>query len=191
MAKITAIKYRMRCDGKSHLGMTALMGCAFFLRVAYYFIFGRPDQIDTLELILHLILPMSMEAAFMVMVRGLKLNLPKVYGIMGAVYCAIFMVQAILIGGVSRIVWASVGYTFCAAALVCVGWSFLRKVIGILVLLAAFGVRLVVFDLGMIRSLQFFPLMKECANLCVILALMLFCAGLVGKKRKIENDPAE
>lgn len=184
MAKTNSIQYRMRCDGKYHLSMTAFMGCAFFLRAAYYFGFTRPEQAPLWDLILFLIIPMVMETAFMVMVRGLKLNLPKVYGIMGAVYCLLLMVQAIMLGGVLRIVLASIGYAFCAAALVCVGWSILKKSIGVLVLLATFAVRVLVFDLSLIRNLQLIALMRECAGLCVILALVFFCAGLKERKRK-------
>lgn len=184
MAKIKIYKYRMDCDGKYHMGATALMGASFFLRAAYYFGFTRPETAGAWGLITFLILPMLMEAAFMVMIRGVKLDLPGIYGIMGAAYCLLLILQSFQVGGVLRIILAIIGYLICGAALVGVGWGLLSKSLGVTALLVTFGVRLLTFDLGYLLNLRLIALIREAAGLCAILALAFFCAGLAEKKKK-------
>lgn len=187
MAKINIHKYRMDPDGKYHLAATALMGLAFFLRTAYYFGFTRPESIGGFEMAMFLILPMALELAFMVMIRGVKLNLPKVYGIMAAVFCAVLVVQGIMIGGVLRIVLCIIGYVICGAALVGVGWGFLSKSLGVTALVLTFVVRLLAFDLKLLTGLRLVAFMREAAGLCVILAMAFLCAGLAEKKLRKEK----
>lgn len=181
MAKIKIHKYRMDADGKFHMATTSLMGLSFFLRAAYYFGFTRPENAGFFELLMVLILPMLMEIGFMVMIRGLKLNLPGIYGIMGAVLCALLLMQSFIVGGILRIILAIIGYLACGAALVGVGWGLLSKSLGVTVLAVTFAVRLLAFDLRYLFSLRLVAFMRETAGLCVILALAFFCAGLYEK----------
>lgn len=183
MAKIKTHKYRMDCDGKHHLGATALMGGAFFLRAAYYFGFTRPETVGVWNLIVFLILPMLLEAAFMVMIRGVKLNLPGVYGIMGAVYCLLLILQSFQLGSVLRMILAIIGYLICGAALVGVGWGLLSKSLGVTVLLVVLVVRFFAFDLSYILNLRVIGFIREAAGLCGILAMVFLCGGLTEKKR--------
>ena len=187
MAKIHIHKYRMDPEGKWHLGATAMMGVAFFLRAAYYFGFTRPENTGGFEMAMFLILPMVLELAFMVMIRGVKLNLPGVYGIMGAVFCAVLAVQGIMIGGVLRIILSIIGYLICGAALVGVGWGLLSKSLGVTALLLTFTVRLLAFDLKLLTGLRLVAFMREAAGLCVILALAFLCAGLTERTRKAKK----
>ena len=187
MAKIHIHKYRMDPEGKWHLGATAMMGVAFFLQAAYYFGFTRPENTGGVEMAMFLILPMVLELAFMVMIRGVKLNLPGVYGIMGAVFCAVLAVQGIMIGGVLRIILSIIGYLICGAALVGVGWGLLSKSLGVTALLLTFTVRLLAFDLKLLTGLRLVAFMREAAGLCVILALAFLCAGLTEKTAKVKK----
>ena len=187
MAKIKIHKYRMDPDGKYHLATTALMGLSFFLRAAYYFGFTRPEEAGGFELAMLLVLPMIFEIGFMVMVRGLKLNLPGVYGIMGAVFCAVLMIQSFCVGGVLRIVLSIIGYLICGAALVGVGCGLLSKSLGVTVLGVTFAVRLLAFDLKYLFSLRLVVFMREAAGLCVILALAFLCAGLFEKDKVVQK----
>ena len=110
MAKIKMHKYHMDPEGKYHVGTAALMGASFFLRAAYYFGFTRPESAGGWTLLVFLILPMLLEAAFMVMLRGVKLDLPGIYGIMGAAYCMLLILQSFQLGSVVRIILAIIGF---------------------------------------------------------------------------------
>ena len=187
MAKINIHKYRMDPDGKYHLATTALMGLSFFLRVAYYFGFTRLEQTGGFELAMLMIVPMVLEIGFMVMIRGLKLNLPGIYGIMGAVFCAVLIVQSFCVGGVLRIVLSFIAYLVCGAALVGVGWGLLSKSLGVCVLGLTFVVRLLAFDLKYLLKLRLFVFMRESSRLCVILSLAFLCAGLFEKDKVVKK----
>ena len=187
MAKIKLHKYHMDPDGKYHVGAAALMGASFFLRVAYYFGFTRPENAGVWTLLVFLIFPMVLEAAFMSMLRGIKLDLPGVYGIMGAAYCLLMILQSFQLGSVLRVILAIVGFVICGGALVGVGWGVLSKSLGVTTLLLTFSVRLLAFDLGLLLRLRLIALIREAAGLCAILALALFCAGLCEKTRKVKK----
>ena len=187
MAKILMHKYHMDPEGKYHVGAAALMGASFFLRAAYYFGFTRPETAGAWNLIVFLILPMLLEVAFMVMLRGIKLDLPGIYGIMGAAYCMLMILQSFQLGGALRIVLAIIGFVVCGGALVGIGWGFLSKSLGVTALLVTFCVRLLAFDLRLLMKLRLIALIREAAGLCGILALAFICAGLVERTRKIKR----
>lgn len=187
MAKIKLHKFHMDLEGKYHVGTAALMGAAFFLRAAYYFGFTRPESAGVWNLLTFLILPMLLETAFMVMLRGIHLDLPGVYGIMGAVYCLLLILQSFQLGSVLRIVLAIFGFVICGGALVGVGWGVLSKSLGVTALLVTFGVRLLAFDLRLLLRLRLIALIREAAGLCGILALAMLCAGLVEKSKKVKK----
>ena len=184
MSKIKLHKYHMDLEGKFHVGAAALMGASFFLRAAYYFGFTRPEDAGVWSLLVFLIFPMLLEAAFMVMLRGVSLDLPGVYGIMGAVYCALMILQSFQLGGILRVLLAIVGFVICGGALVGVGWGVLSKSLGVTALLVTFFVRLLAFDLGYLLRLRLVAFIREAAGLCAVLALAFLCAGLVERKRK-------
>jgi hypothetical protein len=161
------------------------MGVAFFLRMAYYFGFTRPEEAGAWSLIVFLFLPALLEAGYMVTVRGLKMNMLKVYGIMGAACCLLLMLQAFTAGGVLRIIFAIPAYLLCGAAVFGVCWGYLHKSLGVTVLAVVFGLRLFVFDvIDYILKLRFIPFIREAAGLCVLLALMCLLVGLQDKRRR-------
>lgn len=185
MARKLTYKYHMDYGGKQHIAAPALMGAAFFLRAAYYFGFTRPEEAGVWSLLTFLILPMLLEAGFMIMIRAIRLDLPNIYGIMGAVYSVLMVLQCFQSGSVLRVILGSVAYLCCAAVLVGVGWGLLSKSLAGAVLLVTFAVRLLVFDLGTyVFSLRLVPFIREAAGLCGILALALLVMGLKDKKRK-------
>lgn len=184
MARKWTYQYHMDLDSKAHQGAPAMMGCAFFLRAAYYFGFTRPEDAGVWNLLIFLILPMLIEAAFMVMIRGIRLDLPSIYGILGAAYCLLMVLQSFQSDSVLRIILGPIAYLSCAAALIGVGWNLLSKSLTVAVLLVVFTVRLLGFDLGYLFSLRLIPFIREAAGLCGILGLSLLAMGLKDKRRK-------
>jgi hypothetical protein len=185
MAKIKLYRNQMDCDGKGHVFFTALMGAAFFLRMAYHFGFTRPEEAGAWSLIVFLILPALLEIGYMVMVRGMKLDMLKVYGIMGAVCCLLLMLQAFTAGGVLRIILAIPAYLLCGAAVFGVCWGYLHKSLGITVLAVVAGLRFFVFDvMDYILPLRIIPFIREAAGICVLAAMICLLAGLEEKRRR-------
>lgn len=185
MAKIKLYRNNMDCDGKAHVFFTALMGAAFFLRMAFYFGFTRPEEAGAWSLIVFLILPALLEIGYMVMVRGLKMDMLKIYGIMGAACCLLLMLQAFTVGGLARILLAIPAYLLCGAAVYGVCWGYLHKSLGITVLVVIAGIRLFIFDLtDYILTLRIIPFIREAAGVCVLVALICLLAGLKEKKRR-------
>lgn len=185
MTKIKTYRNQMDCDGRGHVFFTAFMGAAFFLRMAYYFGLTRPEEAGAWSLIAFLILPALLEAGYIVMVRGLKLEMLNVYGIMGAVCCLLLMLQAFTVGGVARIILAIPAYLLCGAAVFGVCWGYLHKSLGITVLAVTVGIRLFVFDvMDYILTLRIIPFIREAAGLCVLAALICLLAGLKEKRKR-------
>lgn len=178
-------RYSMDFDGRAHFAAAAFMGGAFFLRIVYYLGFTRPEAVGVWNLIIFLILPVLLEAAFMVMIRGMRLNLPGVYGIMGAVYCLIFLLQSFQSGSVLRIILSVIAYLACAAVVLGTGAEMLSKSLAVAVLVVTFGVRFLVFDLsGYIFSLRIIAFIREAAALCGLIGLVCLNVGLAEKKKK-------
>lgn len=191
MKRKLTYKYHMDFNGKPHQAAAAFMGGAFFLRIAYHFGFTRPEEAGFVNLLLYLILPLLLEGAFMVMLRGLRVNLPGTYTIMGAAYCVILLLQSFQSGSLLRIVLSVVAYLACAAVLVGTGWGLLSKSLTTGIILVTLAVRLLVFDLsGYVFALRVIPFIREAAALCGIASLACLSGGLKDKKRKKEN-PAE
>ena len=178
-------KYRMDFEGRPHFATAALMGGAFFLRAVYYFGFTRPEEAGVWNLLVFLILPMLLEAAFMVLLRGLRLNAPGVYGIMGAAYCLLFLLQSFQSGSVLRVLLAVLAYLICAAAVLAVMSGLLSKGVAVTALFVTLGVRFLCFDLaGYIFSFRIIGFIREAAALCGMLSLACISLGLVEKTRK-------
>lgn len=185
MARKLTYRYHMEPDSRSHVAFSAFMGGAFFLRAAYYFGFSRPEEAGFWSLLIFLILPALLECGYMVMVRGLRLDLPGVYGIMGAAYFALMLLQSFQTGGVLRIVLAIPAYLCCAAAMVGIGWGLLSKSLANAVLVITLAVRVLAFDLsGYVLKFRVIPFIREAAALCGIIGMICFITGLKDKKRK-------
>jgi uncharacterized MnhB-related membrane protein len=177
--------YRMDFESRQHFAAPALMGVAFFLRAVYYFGFTRPETVGAWNLIIFLILPMLLEAAFMVLMRGMRYNAPGMYGILGAVYCLLLMLQSFQTGSVVRIILSVIAYLVCGAALVVVTGGLLSRGVAVTALFVTLAVRFLFFDLsGYVFSFRIVGFIREAAALCGILGLGLLSLGLKEKTTK-------
>lgn len=177
--------YRMDFEGRRHFATAALMGCAFFLRAVYYFGFTRPETVGAWNLIIFLILPMLLEAAFMVLMRGVRYNAPGVYGIMGAAYCLLLLLQGFQSGTVVRIILSIIAYLACGVAVIAVTGGLLSRGVAVTALFLTLAVRFLFFDLsGYVFSFRVIAFIQEAAALCGILGLGMLCLGLKEKSSK-------
>lgn len=177
--------YRMDFESKQHFAVATLMGGAFFLRAVYYFGFTRPENVGVWNLLIFLILPMLLEAGYMVLLRGIRFNAPGVYGMMGAGYCLLLMLQSFQSGGVLRIILAVLAYLACAVSILAVTAGLLSKGVAVALLLLTLGGRFLIFDLsGYVFSFRIVAFIREAAALCGISSLYCLCAGLKERMTK-------
>ncbi len=185
MAQLKKIRYQMNFDSNSHFAVAVLMGAAFFLRIAYYLGFSRPNEAGLWLVLTGLILPVLVEAAFMVLLRGVRLNAPGVYGILGMVYCGLLLLQTFQYADVVRTVLGILAYVICGGLLLGTVGGMLSKEIVVTATFLTIVVRFFVFDLGKyIFSLRLVAFMPEAASLCGLLALALFAYGLKAPQKK-------
>lgn len=174
--------YRMDFDGNRHFWAAALMGCAFFLRAVFYFGFTRPETVGVWNLLIFLVLPMALEGAFVVLLRGIRYNAPGIYGIMGAAYCLLLMMQSFQYGSVVRIIFAVIAYLMCGAAVIVVTGGLLSKGVAVSILFLTLAVRFLFFDLsGYVFSFRVIAFIREAAALSGISGLGALCLGMKEK----------
>lgn len=177
--------YRMDFEGRHHFAAAALMGGAFFLRAVYYFGFTRPEAAGAWNLLLFLIAPMLIELSFMVLLRGVRLNAPGSYGILGAVYCLLLVLQSFRSGSVLRIILSVMAYLICAAVLLTATGGLMSKGMAVVALFVTLAVRFLFFDLsGYIFSFRVVAFIQEAAALCGICSLGCLSLGLKEKTNK-------
>ncbi len=113
--KLTRIaSYQMDLEHKGMIASAAFMGLAFFFRALYFFAWKPIDQVGVWALIFQLILPLLLEAGWFILLRGVRLKMPIVYGILGAAVCLSVMTQTIVGGSLLALILAVLTCLICA-----------------------------------------------------------------------------
>lgn len=161
-------------DSRNVVYAATLMGASFFMRSVFYFGLSRLEELGAGELLLSMILPMLLELGFLILLRGVRLNVPNVYSSMGAVYCLLLLLQSFGHGSILRTILEIVIYLACAALLVLVGMKLMKNELAAIAFFAAALVR-ILFDLGpYIFKFRLIALLPEAAAISGLLALGLF-----------------
>ncbi len=100
------VRYRLDFESKALTASGALMGAAFFLQSVYFFGVADLQQVGIGQLIFQLSLPVLIEASWFLLLRGFQFPIPMLYGMLGAGYCLILMVQTVAYGGVAAAIVA-------------------------------------------------------------------------------------
>lgn len=178
-------RYRMDFGCPQLTASTALMGLAFFLRAVYYFGFVGLQNLGVMTMILHIILPMTLEIAFVLLLRGIRLNAPGVYGIICGLYCVVLVIMTFGYGNVLRTILGVIWYVVCGAAIVTTMGGILRsRILTATAFFLAVGVRFLCFDLGS-YILDFHPVafLPEAAGLCVLGAMAFLALGITDRRK--------
>ena len=126
MKKKSPFRLRMDFEGPRLNAAAALMGGAFFLRAVYYFgVQGLNDSLGTL--LLMMAFPMILEAAFVITLRGVRLNTPGLCGILTALYCLLLLIQCFFYGNFLRTMLGIIAYPICGIALIALIFDLLRS----------------------------------------------------------------
>ena len=164
-SRLIRARYQMRFDSKwiSYSGFfTALV---VFLLCVYYLGIQHSADCKPGEMILNMWLPVIVFAGYGILLQGVKLDAPPVYGIFGAVHC-LYMIVYALSDGVGSNILAIVWYIVAAIVIVAVTFGILPgKLLVVLVFLLPFVYRLMYIAIPMIKMEHYVELIPEAAIL--------------------------
>ena len=185
MSDFKLIRYRMDPKSKAADTATGLMGIGMFLRIVYFFALTRLESVGAFMLVFGLFLPLIAEVAFIVMMKGLRVNNPWLYAFVGALLCLVLLVLGFRYGSVLRLILAILIYLACGGGLVAMVMGFLPNQAvkwGFIIVAAS---RLIFFNIVQ-NVLGFHPvaLVFEAAAMLELLALGNFAATLYTKNKK-------
>lgn len=174
------VTYRMDYAKKALTASGVMMGLAIFLQAIYFFAIEDVRTLDTLTLVLYLIIPMSLEAIWCILVRGIRPKPGLVFGIAGTLVCLLLAVQSFFSGSTMQMVLAVIGYVFGIAALLLTTIGFVPyKLPGLAIFIAIVCVRFFTFDMvRYVAPQDWMGLMQEIPYLCMILAVILSFRGM-------------
>ncbi len=177
------VKYRMKMGSSWLTASAACAGVAIFCIALYYFALTDFTALTTGQLILQVILPMLWLVGYVVVLKGIQLNLPLLYGGMGAVYCVLMIIwgfqQPTILGSVGGMVF----FGLAGAALVATtmgiipGKYFIATAFGAVVLMQIFWNDLAVY----IMPLAFQAYLPSLSRISGVAALCFLCFGMQGR----------
>ena len=172
-------RYRMDFDGKGVSAAGIFLGTALFLRIVYYFGFGRIFDSGLWEMLVWLILPGILEVTTIALLRAIRFNAPGVYGILGALECLLLIVMCFGYGEVLRTVLGVLAYAVCGSLIFTCSAGWLSKEIATLMLAVTAFVRIVFFDFpGIMRDFLSVEMLLQLTSLCVVLGLLSLTLGI-------------
>ena len=173
------LRYRMDFESKWLRWSAACVGAAMFLRAFYYL--GLQYLTAPGSLFWSLWLPLGLGLVYTVLLRGIRLNAPGVYAILGALICIYLLIGVFGTGNVLRIILAVVAYGISGAALIlCTGGYLPGRLPAAVCFAVVLAVRIFFFDLGRVSGTAW---LTELADLGFIAALLCLPMGMApGKK---------
>ena len=175
-------RYQLNFDSNWMTVSGLLMGVCFFAQAVYFLGIKRLYGLDFSMMVFHLIAPMALEFLWLVSLRGTKVPVAGIYGLLGMLMLVLFLVQACLFGGVWDIVSTACYVLFGGAALLFITFGiFPYKLIGMFVMAGILAIRLLVFDWPVyIAPGNWAGLVLEVPVLCMLLAVTCFFGGIEG-----------
>ncbi len=170
------VRYRLNFEGEWVTTSCVFMALAFFLQAVYFFGFANLRQIGFFAIVFQMILPMLLELAWLVLLRGIQLNAPGIYGILAAVLCVLVMVQTVFTGALLAAI-LSVPALLIAGLLVLAvtGGMVGRRYVGVCGCVLVLVLRVLFGGLSL--------LLPELAVLCGISAVMTLLGALEDPKK--------
>ncbi len=172
-------QYRMDMEDRSIAAASMLLGLALFLRMFYYFGLVGIDEIGAWQMISGLILPALVEIGLIVLLKGVRRNAPGLYGLIGAAYCLLLILQTFQYGSVVRTILAIIAYLICGGLIFVCSAGWLMKEIGVAFLTVTVLVRFFVFELSpYLLSFRLVELVIELAGLFALTAFICLVYAL-------------
>lgn len=180
------VHYKLRKESWWLTTSGVFMGIAFFLQALDFLALRSDQNISGGQLVLFMILPMVLEAAWFVLVREKLCDRAEVTGIIGGLLCLTLLVQTLFSGNFLLTIVGIGMFALAAAVIVLITWGFIHhRALGMLVFFAGAVVRVMLYGaLYAVFSLNVMALVQELPVICAILAMMLFFRGIYAQKAK-------
>lgn len=179
-------RYQMRFDSKwiSYSGFfTALV---VFLLCVYFLGIQNAAERKAGEIILYMWLPVIVFTGYGILMQGIKLDAPPVYGIFGAAHC-VYMIVYSLSDGVGSSILAVIWYIVAAIVIIAVTFGIVPgKLFVVLVFFVPFIYRLLYVAVPMFQAERYLELIPEAAILSSLSAFAVLGFALCQKEKSTE-----
>ena len=171
------VRYRLDMQSGALTASAFFAGLSIFCIALYYIVLGDIGALGAGKLIGSVILPLLWLVAFVVLLKGVGLNMPFVYGVMGAVWCLFMVFWG---GSILGSIFGGIVYILCGAALVATtmglipGKYYLAAAFGVLVLIQIFWHDIAAYIVPL-KIKDYLPLL---ARISGVAALSGLCFGL-------------
>ncbi len=98
--------YRLNFENGWMSVSKVLMGLAFFAQAVFYFGFADLGSIGIVAILFQMVLMMSLQIGWLLLIRSLKLNAPGVFGILGSALCLVMLVSTCAVGSLWQVIFA-------------------------------------------------------------------------------------
>lgn len=160
-----------------------LCGFAFFLRIAYYFMFVNPTLCPTSEVIFSMILPLLLCGASMVVLKYFKLNAPGTVAIIDALKCICLLIGTFFGGSVIQIILGVILYLAAAVLLIgTVGGYVPTRQFVVILFFLIFVLRILFFRPGF----SLLGWILELSDLSMLASLIVVTFGMTPVQRKMK-----
>lgn len=160
-----------------------LIGWAMFLRIAYFFAFTKLEEAGFFRICFGLVLPLLTEAAFLVLLRGVRMKNSWLYCVILGVMMLWMLIQSFGCGDVLRMIAEIFLYILCAAVPLMLFYGFLPKQIGKWVLFGTAIARLILFNLVQnFFGLHWITLIFEVSAMLELVGIGFFVDAFQDKK---------
>ncbi|MBP3305495.1 MAG: hypothetical protein J6L24_05940 [Oscillospiraceae bacterium] len=175
-------RYHLDFTGSWARASAICMGASLFLLAVYFFGLTAFGDHGAMKILFSLCLPLLVSAAFIVLLQILRWDAPGIYGILGVLLCAGFLVSTFFSGNVFRIILGAAWYVICATVILAVTGGYLPgRALGVAVFGISIAVRLLFFDIGRLGLADW---IGEGATLCAMASLMCLPMALIPTRSK-------
>ncbi len=177
------VRYRLKMDSGAVTASAFFAGLSIFCIALFYIGLGDISAMGSGQLILHVVVPMLWLVGYVVLLKGVGLNMPFVYGCMGAVWCLLMVIWG---GGMFGTVLGAVVYILCAGVLMATtmglfpGQYIAAALFGAVCLIQIFWRDLAAYIIPL-KFKEYLPLLAQISGVAALSAL---CLGLEGKRVK-------
>lgn len=179
-------QYKLNFDSAWLIFSGVLMGLSFFAQAVYFLGIVKLQGLDIFMLCLHLVAPMSLEFIWLLFLRGFKMPVAVVYGVLGILMLSLMLVQSVFYGSLWQLVSCTISLVIGSLALILItGGFFPYKLFGFLIFAGILAVRFLVFDWQIyVLPGDWAGLVLEAPALCMLTALTCFFCGITGVRKE-------
>lgn len=173
-------RYKIEFDSIWITGSALLMGIATFIQAFYFLALGKYETVTGAYLAFFMIVPMVLEVAWFVLLKGVKLNAAGIYGILSILVMISVVIQNYFGHNVLQMVLSTIACLGLAGlALMITGGYFPYKLTGVAAFGLVFAIRLFVFDWKIfIQASDWQGFLPQIPALCMIGSIALFFCGI-------------